>query len=197
MRFLTSAAFMAASTGAALACPTAADLEAGIVIMEDDGTRNVFTSVRNGVVSQDGVTPDGFEFRTLLAQGVHVLQLADTEDGALIPDTVYTTSYPDPVNTLPIPEAGLTWDVSTGITSFEETYTEQQSQVWGAMVPFSIGECTYDAIPGKVEYLSDLSHFREQIIFVPALGLGLLTSSVDIGFEDEPGTFTYVSISAL
>lgn len=179
----------------ALACPTGADLTNGIRVTEGDGTTNDFRSLRSGVVQQDGRATDGYTYRTLLGQGVHILQLADTENGALIQDTVYSTAYPTSPGDLPIPTPGSRWEVDTSIRSVDEIYAEAQTQAWGNVVPFTIGDCTYDAIPGKVDYISDGFHIKETLMFMPDLGFALLMVYEDVGYDVT--TFTYADIAPL
>ena len=176
-------------------CPTGTDLDAGIAMRDSDGYAYVFRRQSDDVVVQQGTGPDGYQFRNLLGQGSHVLQLADWENGAIVTDSIINYSYPMPPAEMPVPAPGLTWQVQTTINSYGEFYTEAQSQVWGQPGSLIIGSCSYEVIPGQITYKSELDTIREQISFLPDLGIGLLVAYSDgSGYDDQ---FTFISIEAV
>lgn len=175
-------------------CPTGADLATGIVFETDIGDTDVFTDAGGGVVQIDSVTPDGYGYRTLLAQGVHLLQLSDTEDGQIVSGSLVNTSYPGVPSDLPVPTPGSTWEVETMINSYGDIYAETQIQAWGDMIDFTVGDCTFDGIPGKIRYESDGYSVNEGIMFLPALGMSLLLT-----YDDDEGPreeFNYTAVRA-
>ncbi|SLN40619.1 hypothetical protein [Pseudooctadecabacter jejudonensis] len=191
MRTLTLLATLAA-TPAWATCPTGADLATGITFTSDAGDRDTFTSIGNGVVQIDGVATDGFTYRTLLGQGVHVLQLSDTENGQPISDSVVSTSYPMAARDLPIPTAQSRWDVDTIINGYGDIYAEAQSQTWGQPITFRVGDCAFDALPGKIRYESDGFTVNEEVIYLPELSMSLLISYEDDGAPKD--TWTYIDV---
>lgn len=173
-------------------CPTRADLATGITVTEDDGTAHVFRDLGNGLVEQTGTYSDGYTFRNLLGQGVHVVQLADVEDGRIVPDSILNTAYPARATDLPIPYAGLQWGIDTTVRGFGEIYAERQEQVWGAQITMTIGDCALIALPGKISYASQEGVILETVYYLPQQGMSLLMS-----YRDPDGTideFTYVSL---
>lgn len=188
-------ALLLLSTPALADCPDAGDLASGIQVGEDDGTVHIFRDLGNGVVEQTGTYTDGYTFRTLLAQGVHVLQLSDTENGKVIPDSIANTAYPDNAADLPVPAAGMTWQVNTTINAYGDIYAEEQSQVWGQPTSLSVGACTFNALPGKITYVSDGDVIVESLYFLPDAGFALLVGYDDTG--GDPSVYTYTSIAPL
>jgi hypothetical protein len=112
-------------------CPIGADLTTGIRVTETNGTTQTYTSLLNGIAQVDITFSDGAQSRNLLAQGTYVLQLADVENGAIVPSSIFATTYPQPAIDLPIPSAGSVWTVDTTTLNRDETYAETQSQKWG------------------------------------------------------------------
>ncbi|MCF2905421.1 hypothetical protein L0666_10505 [Octadecabacter sp. CECT 8868] len=157
-------------------CPVAADLETGIRVTESDGTTNTFRLIDDGIVQNDGVATDGYTYRNLLAQGTHLIGLSDTENGNDIPDTVRTMTYAFAPAGMPIPEASSSRSYQTTVTSPTSVYPETQTQAWGAMTTLTIGDCTYDMIPGKLTYTNTDYVVYEGLYYLPDVGLGLLHS---------------------
>lgn len=195
MKPLMIAALMAA-TPALADCPTGADLATGIRITETDGTVQVYQQAGPGVVQVDLTWPDGSRSRNLLARGTHVLQLADIENGSLLPDSIVNTAYPVGAADLPLPTPNGRWDVQTTVRGYGEIYREDQSQRWGPLAKFTIGACSYAVLDGKVTYTSDDDFvITEGIYYFTDLGIGLLYSYDDT--ETDPDTYTFRSIEAV
>jgi len=193
MRFLFVFAALTAAPAWAN-CPTGTDLATGIRIIEDDGTRQVYRSTQNGVVQLD-IRSSKNTFRNLLAQGTHLLQLSELEDGRVIPGSIVNTSYPAAPESLPVPTPSSQWTVETIVRGYGDIYAEIQTQTWGRLIEYTIGSCSYDVIPGKVRYASDGFTIDEGIYYFPELGIGLLHLIDDS--ESAPETYTFVQSEAV
>ena len=195
MKFLALLPLLAA-TPVFAECPVAADLDSGIRVIETDGTVNLFVNIGDGVVQNDGVAPDGYRFRNILAQGTHLVELGDVDDGSYILGTQQSVSYGVPRGSLPIPTANSTWSVETVVTLDDGgSYPETQSQRWGAPTTLSIGDCTYDMIPAKLTYINSDYEVYEGLHYLPALGLALLNTYQIKG--DVPSVYTAARIEAV
>ncbi|WP_375280806.1 hypothetical protein [Pseudooctadecabacter sp.] len=175
-------------------CPTGADLANGIVFTTDLGDVETFTQRPNGIVQIDALSSEGAVYRTLLGQGVHVLQLSDLEDGNVLPDSIVSTSYPMAASALPVPQPGDNWTVDTMINAYGDIYPETQTQTWGQQTTYTVGDCTFDAVPAKFRYDSDGFTINEDIIYFPTLGLSLLVGYQDTDIPRE--VYTYVDVAA-
>lgn len=165
-----------AATPALAECPVAADLETGVRVTESDGTINLFTAVGDGVVQNDGTAPSGYTYRNLLAQGTHLVELGDTENGSYADGTRRTVIYPISRADMPVPTPNSRNEYETTIRAAGGDYPESQTQMWGAMTTLDIGECSYDMIPGKLTYTNSSFVVLEGLYYLPALELGLLHS---------------------
>ncbi|MDA9207329.1 hypothetical protein N9O61_00445 [Octadecabacter sp.] len=175
-------------------CPTASDLANGVQIVEADGTVNLFTALGNGIVKNDGTAPDGYTYRNVLAQGTHLIELGDTENGAYISGSLRVVDYQMQPDQMPIPAPNTTWVVDTIVDNGSE-YDERQTQSWGAITTLSIGECSYEMIPGKVSYINSDYTVFEGLHYLPGLELGILHSYQIQG--EPPSHYVATSIEAV
>lgn len=175
-------------------CPEAGDLATGIRATMDDGSFEDYFDLSPGLVEMVG-NYDGYIARNLLGQGVYIIELVDLEDGNAIPDTRTTYSYPDNPAELPIPAPGSRWTVATAGRTVDGLFSENQSHVWGEMTRATYGSCSYDLLVGQFEYKGDGYSFKEEIHYLPALGIGLLAAFEEQG--EGTDVFTYVSFEAL
>jgi len=176
-------------------CPTEADLTGGILITEMDGTTNQFTGQGNGIVQNDGRAPDGFTYRNRLAQGTHLIELGDTDGRNYINDSRIEVSYPQAAARLPIPTASSRWNVETVVSDSNGRYPESQTQSWGAMTTLTIGNCSYDMIPGKVSYTNADYVVFEGLYYLPELKFAFLNTYQIKG--EDPSVYTPMRIEAV
>lgn len=194
MKTTTFIAFFGLCAGPALACPTAADLNTGITTIETDGTTSVYRNIEPGIVAQEIDFKDGSFGKNQLAQGVYVLRLAIEDGGVLDLQSIYATTYDRPVTELPLPKPGLTMTMRTTVTTTDDSYKEQQQHAWGPLETVTIGECAFNGITGTIEYKSGFDPFTETVLYLPDLGIGLLTA---YAYEGEaPEIYEYVSITS-
>ncbi|WP_296420313.1 hypothetical protein [Pseudooctadecabacter sp.] len=194
MRLALCCAALAASPVLA-DCPTGADLESGIVFTTDTGETDTYTSRPNGIVQIDALSPENVTYRTLLGKGIHVLQLSDLENGQVLSDSIVSTSYPMAAAELPVPEPGTRWRVDTMINAYGDIYPETQTQTYGQMTAYTVGDCTFDAIPAKFRYESDGFTINEDIIYLPDLGLSLLVAYEDTDAPREDYAYVAVTVA--
>ena len=177
-------------------CPRTGDLATGIRAMMSDGTYEDYRDLGPGLVEMIGTYEDGYVARNLLGQGVYVVELSDLEDGKIVPDSRTTYSYPVDVAELPIPQPGARWTGETAGRDYEGFFAETQSHTWGAMTRATYGACSYDLIVGRFAYSGDGYSYKEEIHYLPELGIGLLASYAD-DIESEADVYTYVGIEKL
>jgi len=182
-----------AATPAWAECPTGKDLATGIRVTETDGTFHVYRDIGKSIVQVDINYGDDLTSRNLLAQGNHVLQLADTDNRAIVPGTVVNTAYPSAAAELPIPTANLTWTIDTTVKAYGDIYAETQTHTWGDTFNLTIAECSFDAIEGELIYNSDGYIVTEGVYYIPALGIGLLYAYAGTDLEREVYTFTGIA----
>lgn len=175
MKILLAVSLLAASPALA-DCPVAADLATGVRVTETDGTVNLFTAIGDGTVVNDGTAPDGYTYRNILAQGTHLVELGDTSNGAFMPDTHRVVTYPTPRANMPAPTTTTSYEFDTTIATSTGEYAEVQTQRWGAQSSLTIGDCTYDMIPAKINYTNADYVVLEGLHYLPALELALLHS---------------------
>lgn len=184
-----------AATPALAECPIAGDLSSGIRVYDTVGGVETFLEIGNTVVQADFRDSTGFASRVLLGKGTHVLRSGDVENGRMVNDSITITTYPYPNVSLPIPAPRSKWDISTSVNQYGDIIAEQQSQVWRRATTLTIGDCTLNAIRGKVTYARAGSTLIEDVAYFPDLGFTLLLS---FKFTDEPGdTFTFTRIEAV
>lgn len=182
-----------AATPAWADCPTGTDLTTGIRVVESDGVSHIYRDIGKGVVQVDIDYGDGFTSRNLLAQGNHVLQLADTENGQVLSDSVSNTAYPTRAADLPVPTPNMVWNVDTTVKAFGDIYAEKQTQTWGDTFNLTIGTCSYDAIEGALTYTADDYTITEGVYYIATLGIGLLFAYEATDVEREIYTFSDIA----
>lgn len=175
-------------------CPVAADLDGdGVAFFSADGVE-VHTRAPNGVVTiVTDEDEDGIAVKSVLAHGVHVLQLSDLENGQVVPGSVWRFAFPMPVADLPAPTPGGGWSVGTTSMIDGVSETEVITYTWGTPEAYGIGPCTYEAIPVRASYDGDSYDHVEDSVYFPALGTALL---IRYGDDDGTETYTFTDIKA-
>lgn len=195
MKYLSYLALVMALPAVAQAsCPVAADLDRGGIVFSFDGDFEIHTRASGGVIeilsSKDA---DGIAVKTVLAHGVHVLQLADIQNGTVLPDSVWRFTFPVPAAELPMPVQGSGWTARTTSSVDGVSETEVVTHTWGTMQPYEIGRCTYEAIPVRVSFDGESYDHEEDLMYFPDLGTAVL-----IRYSDSEGAdlTTYTDIRA-
>lgn len=158
--------------GAALAqtgCPTAADLDRGISIEFPDGGSETYRRTAPGLVSAVGREANGSTYTMALAQGFHLLFWEASDD----PSSRVSYDYGVAPQAMPVPTAGGRWRTAVTVTASDGTRQEPQTHAYGALVPVTIGNCTYQSIEGVIAYATT-DNYVESVIYLPELGFGYL-----------------------
>lgn len=176
-------------------CPKAADLSIGIKATLTDGSVEEYRAAGSGLVEHIVRYDDGYTARNLLGQGVYVIELAEQENGQIVPSSRTTTSYPMNADAMPIPKAGAAWRVTVGMRDADGFFKEEQRYSWGELIQTTYQDCTFDTVAGEIVYSGDGYTYREEIHYLPQLGVGLLMS-----YTSDDGTheaFSYETIETM
>ncbi len=175
---------------AALACPTGADLATGFTVEFDDGASEFYLGIRDDLVRMEQSYEGEVSAVMDLGLGVFVLSYMDVYDGRPDTSTRITTSYPDGIASLKVPEAGARWSVETvGLNTMDGPFAETVIVAWGNEASLQIGACSYTAIDGIIAYQSDYT-YSEGITYLPDLGVGFVS-----WYEDNEGRFDYGAVN--
>ncbi len=155
-------------------CPIAADLADGIQLTIDDGTVELYRAQSPDRVETTTTYPDGFEVRTITANGVYVTEVADMIDGKVDLDARTTYRFPMKAADMPTPAPGGTWHVNTSADDGYDTFSDSISVNWGDETNITYADCTYRMIPGTLRYSTD--DYSEVIHYLPDLGFAVLAS---------------------
>ena len=195
--FRLSIAFCAASLAIGVPtllqadCPTVDNLAAGIAFTGDNGEREVFTDLGDGMVTSSYRTEDGYAAEALLAHGVFLIELLDLIGTEGESRTSY--EFPMEINDMTLPEAGGVWDVTVSVTDGDSNVFERQLYTYGAVEEHRYGGCAYEVIPFTAEY-STAPDVVETYHYLPALGVSYLYAYVD---PTGASTYPYSEIRAL
>ena len=177
-------------------CITAADLDQGIrATLADDGVEE-YRAIGENLIELRNDYGDGVVTNILLAHGVYVIDVFDTENGQPVAEGRTVTRYPVTIDAMPLPEAGGTWQVAVELADAGGISTEQQSHRWEKPTTVTYDGCTYEAIPGTIRYDYPDGWYIEELLYLPAIGIGLLTASED-NVEGRYVFAPYVSFAAL
>lgn len=177
------------ATSAFADCPTGADRAKGIRAILSDGSVEEYRDLRPGVVELIARYEDGYTARNLLGQGTYVIELADFEDGQIVPTSRITSSYPMSADEMPLPKPGSEWTVKVAMRDADGFFQEQQTHRWGEQTKATYQNCSYDMIPGQLSYAGEGYNYQEEIHYLPELGLGLLVAYSDGDAPED--RFTY------
>ncbi len=194
MRILGLVATMLVAGPVAAECPVAADLEAGIRFDVDEGDSEVFRSLRPGVVEAIYSHADGGATRTLLGQGVYLLELVEMAGKEPDPSTRMTYAFPQNAEDLPRPVPGSTAQFELLRNENGSLEREVQSYDFGPQARATFGACTYDMIPIEIRYSEDDSNTVDLLHYLPELGIAYFAGSTYDGTTDR---YSYHRIEAV
>ena len=185
-----SLATVAAPTLAQTVCPTAADVaKTGVLITFEDEVSEVHQEISAGQIQIDYMSPD-YQGQSLYAHSVYALSFATIEDGHIVPGSVWVFSYVAGNDTLPIPEPGGSWESQSAYRIDGSIETEIVQHTWGESTSIQIGDCTYDAVPVRIDFDGDFYDHTEEMLFMPDLGTAIL-----LAYEDGDGRDEYSAVS--
>jgi hypothetical protein len=187
LRFAAALAVLPLATHAA--CPTAADLETGVVFTVNDIDTETFTRISPTVIesSYAGGDTGGEVTKSLFVKGYYWVQsISFDTDGKLLPDSRTIYAFPGSAADLPDPEplAEHRFDVvrndEFGIVS------EVQMHIFGDFETREYGSCPFIVLPSTIEYFEDgQSTGKDFMEFLPELGVALWVGSEYDGTKDE------------
>jgi hypothetical protein len=180
---------------AALAqCPTVADMQTGIRFSVDHTDSETFRTLGPGLVEAIYRYEDGYSVRSLLGQGVYLLELVDLVDGAPDISTRTTYGFPQNAEDLPVPQPGAS--LSFDVVMNEAGSLNRDTQVYsvGSETVQVFGTCQYRMLPIEVRYPLMDETTVDLLHYLPELGLAYLAGGT---YEDGSSVYTYHAIEAV
>lgn len=195
----TLAAFLllaAAPLAAQAACPTADDVAAGVAFTLGSGETETYRPAGDSVIEvifDDGL---GYQSRTLLGQGLYLLEIVDLEDGAPVPDTRATYAHRFKPADMPPPQPEMVW--ASQVTATGDGFAQElHDHRGGALSTITVGECRFETFRVTVTY-DDEENSVDTLQYLPQLGFALLIG-VDSDGEDGArvtDVYSYLDVSA-
>lgn len=174
-------------------CPTAADLDQGIIFKSDVKYAELFRKLPSGIIetinSEDGKPTS----RTLIAKGVYLLELIELENTNPLPSTRTTYAFPDAAADLPDPQPNQTFETTVAVWDRGEIRSEQQIYTSGALTSVTLGDCTYEMFPVTVTYVDGDRSDKDMLHYLPALKVAYLAATT---YDNSTDTYDYFSIEA-
>lgn len=192
-RLLSTLALTLCPIAALADCPTGENLNNGIRFQVIGGDNEVFrTHGTPGVVEAFYNASDGYTTRTLLGQGVYLLEVLDFENNEPVPDSRSTYGFPTTPAEMPLPKPFGGWAVKVGTLNSDGPGSEVQSYSFGDMTEYSFGACTYQMIPVHIRYEDDEA--VDVLHYLPQLGLSYLA---EVRSVDGTDVYSYYQIEAV
>lgn len=185
MRFLLSALFTL-PPALALSCPTASDLERGVLLTYASGDTELVKRIQPDVLSVLYTATDGWQSKLLLGKGVYTLQSVDLDDGEIDLNTQINYAFSVHPSELPAPTAGLAFQETLLVNATGDFDREVHDYQFTALPAQTIGTCTYDAIEVKIAY-QDADNWVDTLVYFPALEASYLAAN---DYDDADGRKT-------
>jgi hypothetical protein len=183
-------------------CPTAADLDPGILVEYEDGVLEVFTLLPGwttvGVLTD---LPSGEQQALSLEYGLYIRSITQVENG--VPDDGSTLDYQYNLEPLQAPFAGLAYDVPVSIGQRQADGTvalNAQTHDWlaGEKTQFQIGTCSYAGFTMTVSITGfDDPPRQEMYYYLADLGIGLYVGETQEGERIVAPPVAILPVSAL
>lgn len=174
------------------ACPTGADISAGIRFNTVDGEFETFRRLDNGLIQAYYGLDSHIGSRTLLARGIYLLEVVEMENGNADPTTRTTYSFPMPHDELPEPEPGVTWEVRAATYANGRIDSERQVYEFGTLSEKDYGGCRYAVQPITIFYPGENDPDRRDVIhYLPEFGISYLAEFHD---RETNAIYEYTSI---
>ncbi|OAN84548.1 hypothetical protein A8B78_06725 [Jannaschia sp. EhC01] len=191
-----AALLYALTASAALACPTAADLDGGgIRFIGADGADEVHRRLDAERIEIDYVVENQPTSRSILAHGVYIVWYGDIDGaGAIVPGSGGVFARPDKLSTLPMPAPGLEWEGGYMFTDATGSYGESGALTVEAATTWTLGTCALTALPATMVVSGvDGPLYTEEMMYLPDLGTAVLVAVTDTA---GPTTYEYVAVRA-
>jgi len=174
-------------------CPTAADLDRGILLYTLGGDTELFRRVSDDVVRSTYLSgEEGSE--ALLGQGIYVLDNVALADGEVLPETQIHFDFPMTSADMPEPAPETDWTVDVTVEEAGYSEREHQSYSFGPLTRIGLGRCSYEMIQVRQTYSPDPYEVTDYVNWIPALGLSYLVQSSHAHGEDH---YVYTAIEAV
>jgi len=177
-------------------CPDRNDMARGVMVTFDNGDTTTLRALEGTLIEMTEVLtwdPQVFVFEADF--GLYALRETEmSPGGALIPESVMTFTYPEP---LPPPADDATgWAGTRQVHEFGlGNHTESWQVGFRTTQALTIGACTYDAIAVGIRLRQGEPDQKDQFsYYLPALGAGFIVTWVD---EDGQHDTVAVLIQAL
>lgn len=181
---LTCACILASSWAAA-ACPTQQDMTTGIVTTTDDGQVEVHKTATKDMVQVDVRYNDGTDDGSVMqfAHGLFLRNVIAIEGGVL--RVGQQEKYASDA-TLRL------WEAPKPNASWSNEQPDGGIATSGPVTALRIGGCTYDSFEVTIGFADDPTYV-EIYDYIPSLGIGLLTDTIESGNRER---YRYVSIAS-
>lgn len=193
MRSLIAALTCCLAGPAFAQCPTAQDLNTGIVLTDVDGGQEVFRR-ENANFVRGGWDDGSIGAQYLLLQGLYIVEYFDLEAGDTVAGSRVTYSYPLAPEDAPLPVPGGRWDTEVVVLDQGQVDTATESHLYGDQTRVTIGGCSYDMIPVTSIYLDEDS-YTETNYYLPELGFSYLVATQEKDQEEFRYTFVRIEVA--
>ncbi|WP_323766613.1 hypothetical protein [Antarctobacter sp.] len=177
MRFHVAALSLVLAPPALADCPVAADLDAGIRFTVDGVDTEEYRRSGPGVVESLYISADGAISRSLLAQGIYLIELVDMVDGSPDQDTRTTYAFPGRAEDLALPASGQQVVYDLAVNTLGDLRKERQTYDFGQAGILNFGACEYEMIPIEIRYDPDESGSVDLLYYLPGLGFSYYAGS--------------------
>ncbi|MBN9887765.1 hypothetical protein [Salipiger abyssi] len=176
-------------------CPTAADLDTGILFHLAGGDTELFRREDAQTVrSVYHYAEENAESHVLLGRGMYVLAYGETQDGQPVPEGLMHYDFGRTPAEMPLPEPESGWTADVEVTATWGSEHEVQIYSFGPLSRVSFGDCSYDMIPVIQSYRPDPLGTVEFVNWLPELGISYLSRIADREGEDR---YDYTGIEAV
>ena len=194
MRLIFLAMSLGLGAPALADCPNAGDLGKGIRFTVDAVDTDAYRQIRPGVIESVFTAEDGYVNRSLLAQGIYLIELVDLVDGAPDPQTRITYAFPRKADDLDLPEPGGQVVYDLVINNLGDVTSEKQTYDFGLEAVINFGACEYRMIPIEIRYDPDPSAGVDLLYYLPELGFSYFAGS---DYEDGSDRYLYSNIEVI
>ncbi|WP_417206097.1 hypothetical protein [Antarctobacter sp.] len=175
-------------------CPVAADLDTGIRFTVDGADTEEYRRSGPGVVESLYISAEGATSRSLLAQGIYLIELVDLVDGSPDQDTRTTYAFPGRAEDLALPEPGQQVVYDLVRNSLGDLQSERQTYDFGQVGILNFGACEYEMIPIEIRYDPDETGSVDLLYYLPGLGFSYFAGS---DHADGSDRYMYTNIEVI
>ncbi|GMG81978.1 hypothetical protein LNKW23_11910 [Paralimibaculum aggregatum] len=184
---------------AAAACPTAADLEAGIEAVYSDGFVTRYSrSGPDRVLELNAAADGGQEFYTESHEGLLILREGDSANGRPLPGTETRYRYLPPVEELPEIRAGAAFSAAywalSGAEATPFVLPEKVSVRAAEAEAMALGACRFEMLDVEMRWIGTEGTTVSRLGYLTELGIALLLGSSTVGRPELDERYTPVDL---